>query len=266
MKAPARTHSARSCLTIIGALTGLLALCFALVGCANGSAPSASSTLTTAAGGGSTSFRVVSFTTEDGLKLSGRLYGTGGSAVLLCHMYPADQTSWEARAQTLAQNGFLAMTFDFRGYGQSQGQKDIQYLDRDVTAAVQFLRELGAQEVVLVGASMGGTACLKAAAELQTLSSIRLAGVVTFSAPVEFKGLSAQDAVPAIQVPMMFVAAQGDVGAQGARTLEQLSGHHGDLEILPGSDHGTNLFKGSQAAAAAQLLLDFVQQNLSGGS
>jgi pimeloyl-ACP methyl ester carboxylesterase len=218
------------------------------------------------------SYQEVTFATEDGLTLGGRLYRPpvanglvpftppGKSGVVLCHMYPADQTSWDTTARDLSAQGLTVLTFDFRGYGRSQGAKDIQYLDRDVTAAVQFVRAAGVQELVLIGASMGGTACLKAAAQLQTLSSVRIAGVATFSAPVEFMGLSARETVPSIVLPLLFVAAEDDVGAEGARSLEQLSDARGELELLPGGDHGTGLFVGSQAEEARSLLLDFLQR------
>jgi uncharacterized protein len=265
MRTPATEHSTKSFLITACALLIAVALLSASLGCGGTATQTGPSTLTvTSDDQGSAAYQVVSFTTEDGLALSGRLYGAGGSAVLLCHMYPADQTSWSPEAGKLAEQGYLVLTFDFRGYGKSQGSKQIQYLDRDVTAAVQYLRSAGAQEVALVGASMGGTACLKAAAQLQTLSSIRVACVATYSAPVEFKGLSAQEAIPAVVLPMMFVAAEGDVGAQGARELQTLANNSGNLQILPGSDHGTDLFTGSQAASAGQLLLDFLRQNLTG--
>jgi pimeloyl-ACP methyl ester carboxylesterase len=206
--------------------------------------------------------QAVTFVTEDGLTLSGTLFGSGTRGVALAHMFPADQTSWSPTAQRLAQEGFLVLTFDFRGYGRSEGNKEIQYLDRDVTAAVQYLRAAGAWEVVLVGASMGGTAALKAADRLQMLSSIRLAGVVTLSAPEQFKGLSATDAVPRLVVPLLFIAAQGDTGAAGARQREELSGNTGDLQIVGGSAHGTDLFESAEAEQVWQLLLDFLKENL----
>ena len=212
----------------------------------------------------------VTFSTEDGLTLSGRLYQTGPedaddsfwsseSGVVLCHMYPTDQTSWDEVAAYLASNGLSVLTFDFRGYGGSEGSKDIQYIDRDAAAAVRFLGGAGAERVVLVGASMGGTASLKAAAELQVLSSISMAGVATLSAPVEFRGLSAEEATPQLVMPLLFIAAEGDVGAQGARDLERLSGGAGDLQIVSGNEHGTDLFQGPEAEQVWTLLLDFLQ-------
>ncbi len=207
------------------------------------------------------------FTTEDGLVLNGRTYGASGSSatqqttrwVILCHMYPADQTSWAQEAESLANQGYRVLTFDFRGYGSSEGQKDIRYLDRDVAAAVQYVRESGAEEVVLVGASMGGTASLVAAGRLQTLSSIRIAGVATFSAPAEFNGLSAIQATADLVIPMLIVAAENDSAADAARQLDSLPGDNAELHLLPGSDHGTDLFLGDQAEAARQLFFDFVR-------
>jgi pimeloyl-ACP methyl ester carboxylesterase len=208
---------------------------------------------------------VVTFTTEDGLTLSGHLYGSGRWGVVLAHMYPSDQTSWSAVAERLAQEGYLVLTFDFRGYGESEGSKDIQHLDRDVFAAALYLRNAGASDIVLVGASMGGTASLVAASTLQTMSSLRLAGVATLSAPASFKGLSAQESVPQLVVPLLFIAAQNDVGAEGARNLQELSAGKGDLQIVPGSEHGTELFSGEQADTVWQLLTGFLQQTLEVG-
>jgi alpha/beta superfamily hydrolase len=265
MKPPAPRRPTRACLASASLIVAALVLALAAWGCGGSSVQSEPSTFTvTSDDQGAGAYKVVGLTTDDGLALSGRLYGAGGSAVLLCHMYPADQTSWSAEAGELAEQGYLVLTFDFRGYGKSQGKKDIQYLDRDVTASVQYLRSAGAQEVALVGASMGGTACLKASVQLQELSSIRVACVATISAPVEFRGLSAREAVPGIVIPLMFVAAEGDVGAEGARELQTLTGDRGELHILPGSDHGTDLFTGSQAESARLLILDFLRQNLTG--
>jgi pimeloyl-ACP methyl ester carboxylesterase len=273
MKAPETGHSTTSLLVLTALIAAVLLLSLAWFGCGNTATVNSDTTIaSTSPATEGAKHQVVQFATDDGLTLSGRTYEASLSEspttpsrkrwVILCHMYPADQSSWDAQAQRLTQIGCSVLTFDFRGYGQSQGSKDIQYLDRDVFAAVQYVRSVGAADVVLVGASMGGTACLKAASQLQTLSSIRLCAVAAFSAPVEFEGLSAQQTVAEIQLPMMFVAAEGDVGAEGARALQDLSGGRGELHILPGADHGTDMFTGAQSAEAVALLLAFVEQSL----
>jgi pimeloyl-ACP methyl ester carboxylesterase len=263
--------------TRLGALSSIpifLAAILILTACSTtaGDPATALPTSTTLGHLSDSSYDEVSFTSEDGPVLSGRLYRPwaeksfllfappGKSGVVLCHMYPSDQSSWDTEARVLSGQGLTVLTFDFRGYGRSQGSKDIQLIDRDVTAAVGFLRDAGVQELVLVGASMGGTAALKAAGQLQTLSSVRVAGVATLSAPVEFMGISASESVPGLEIPLLFVAAEDDSGAAGARELQSLSGGRGDLQILSGVDHGTDLLTGSQAGQVSILLLEFLQE------
>jgi pimeloyl-ACP methyl ester carboxylesterase len=215
--------------------------------------------------------RQLTFATEDGVLLSGHLFGSGKGGVVLSHMFPADQKSWYPTAKRLAAEGYLVLTYDFRGYGFSEGTKQIEYLDRDVLAACQEIASAGATSVVLVGASMGGTASLLAASRMFTAqlstqqatgTRITVAGVATLSAPVSFRGLSAETSVADIYCPLLFVAAREDVGAEGALELERLSGNTGDLEIVSGSDHGTDLLAGSQAEKVYNSLLDFLKKNV----
>lgn len=207
----------------------------------------------------------VSFTTEDGVTLTGHLFGSGDAGIVLAHMYPADQTSWNPAAQRLAEEGYLVLTFDFRGYGESEGNKDIAEIGYDAIAALLAIADAGAGRVAIIGASMGGTASLIAADYGQSLSRFAVSGVATLSAPVEFRGLSAEEAVPRIQIPMLFIAAEEDTGADGARELEKLSGDRGELHILPGNEHGTNMLDGETADQVWELLLGFLDQNLGGG-
>jgi pimeloyl-ACP methyl ester carboxylesterase len=205
----------------------------------------------------------VSFTTEDGVTLSGRLFGAGSSGVILAHMYPTDQTSWYPSAERLAEDGYLVLTFDFRGYGDSEGSKQIALIDKDVTAAIGEITDAGATEVALVGASMGGTASLLAASQNQ--APIPITGVAALSAPVEFMGLSAAEAVPKLSVPLLFIAAEEDVGAGGARELQALASSKGGLKLLPGQDHGTDLLEGAHADETWASLLSFIRQVLPAG-
>jgi len=265
LKMIARPYVVRVAVCAAACLFALLpALCGA--GCENDT--TASTSLAASGGEGS---RAVTFTTEDGVTLGGHLFGSGSAGVVLAHMYPADQTSWFATAERLAQEGSLVFTFDFRGYGESEGDKDIDQLDKDVSAAVGALADAGATEAVLIGASMGGTACLIAAEKnnlWRMLSSqypapgIPVTGVVTLSAPVEFRGLSAKDAVPGLQIPLRFIAAEDDAGAAGARELQELYAGNGDLHVLPGDGHGTELLDGEAADQVWDLLAGFLRAHL----
>jgi pimeloyl-ACP methyl ester carboxylesterase len=198
----------------------------------------------------------VQFTSSDGIQLVGHVFGSGSAGIVLAHMYPADQTSWFSTATRLAAKGYLVLTFDFRGYGESSGSKQIDQIDKDLQAAAEEIRSRGASSVALVGASMGGTASLIVAARTQ------VAAVATLSAPVEFMGLSARQAVAAVSAPKLFLAAEKDVGAAGALELEKLASPPKQMELFPGSDHGTNMLTGSSADAVQAKLFAFLTETL----
>jgi esterase/lipase len=197
----------------------------------------------------------VHFRTEDGFLLEGKIYGAGPKAVILAHMYPAGQSSWAGFARKLAGDGYQALTFNFRGYGGSEGAKDIALIDRDVRGAVRYMtNKRGAASIVLIGASMGGTASLIAAVK------VSVAGVVTLSAPVEFKGLDASKAVSAVTAPKLFIASQNDPSgaAAAAQTLFAAAADPRDIQIIPGDAHGTDILSGPKGAEVEHAILRFL--------
>lgn len=198
--------------------------------------------------------QAVTFRTEDGFLLEGTVFGSGPQAVVLAHMFPADQSSWFEFARDLAGDGYQVLTFNFRGYGNSEGSKEISLIDRDVRSAVRFMSDgRGVTGVALGGASMGGTAALIAAA------SVPVRAVVMLSAPVEFMGLDASGMAGRVVVPKLFVAAKDDPGAaDAAERLHSDSPPPREIHILPGSRHGTDIFKGDHSREVADLIKDFL--------
>ena len=190
--------------------------------------------------------------TTDGVDLESLTWPAGPDWVVLAHMRPADLTSWLDFAEVLQGEGYTALAFNFRGYGNSTGPQEPFAVDTDVIAAVDFARERGAERVFVIGASMGGTGALVAAAQRD------VAGVATLSAPDVFFDADAVGAVADIAAPKLFVAAEDDgpyntiVGdlfaAAGEPKLQQL---------YSGSDHGTDLFA-SHGDELRALLLDFL--------
>jgi alpha-beta hydrolase superfamily lysophospholipase len=193
------------------------------------------------------------FSSTDGVALHGRLFGAGPVAVVLAHMYPADQRSWQPFAETLAAEGYTALTFDFRGYGNSAGKKEIAKIDQDVEGAVQYLRGRGARGIFLIGASMGGTATLKVA------SRQRFLGVAALSAPTEFQGLEALSQMGKLQTPVLLIAAENDKAAnKAAADLFKAAPRNRLLEIYQGGDHGTDLLSGKYGSFVKDRLLGFL--------
>jgi pimeloyl-ACP methyl ester carboxylesterase len=97
----------------------------------------------------------------DGLTLAADITGAwSGPAVLLLHGGGQTRHAWGATSQALADAGFLAVTVDQRGHGESDWAADGDYgisaYARDVRA---LTRQIG-RPVALVGASLGGLASL----------------------------------------------------------------------------------------------------------
>lgn len=200
----------------------------------------------------------VSFASRDEVELQGRLFGEGATAVVLSHMLPADQRSWFDYAGRLAEQGYLVLTYDFRGYcpggdgGCSQGERDVSSIWRDVLGAIDLVRSRGASRVVLVGASMGGTASLVAAAE----EGVDVQAVVTLSAPISIEGLVADaPLLQQIAAGKLFIAGVGDAtAAEAAEELYATSPPPKRVEIVPADDHGTDLLTGAQSEAVKRLI------------
>lgn len=197
--------------------------------------------------------QAASFQTADGVTLRGHLFGEGETVVILCHMRPSDQTSWYGFAEELAKGGYSALTFDFRGYGESEGSQELSKIDLDVEAAIAAMRATGYETIYLVGASMGGTASLIVAARQD------MAGVVAISAPAEFEGLDAEAVVDQVSERKLFIVSEGDTSAM--TSLERLferAPEPKEEKVFAGSDHGTSLLEGENAAAVKAAITAFL--------
>jgi len=208
----------------------------------------------------------VSFRSPDGVKLAGRVFGDGQVGVVLAHMFPADQTSWWAFARVLAPKGFTVLTFDFRGYcpggvaGCSEGQRDVAAMWQDVLGAVDFMMGRGLVRVMLVGASMGGTASLLAAAQ----PGVPVVAIVALSAPQSFEGLTADSTVLGnVTAAKLFVAGNSDPtgAATAAQFMYEESPPPKQIEIFTSSDHGTDLLTGNQSGRVQTLIVGYLEQH-----
>lgn len=195
----------------------------------------------------------VTFPTADGLVLEGRRFGSGSTLVVLAHMRPATMDSWFDFARVLAAEGYSALAFNFRGYGDSEG--DGFDVDTDAVAAIDFGSSLGAETVFVIGASMGGTGAVTASSQRP------VAGTITLSAPDVFEGADAVTAAPSLTAPILLVAAENDTPyPSDAATIDAAAAVPSEVLILSGSEHGTDLFIDHDDALTA-MILGFLSEN-----
>ena len=208
--------------------------------------------------------RIVTFTTADGVTLHGTLYGNGTTAVILSTMGAQRQETWVPFARQIAARGYLALTYNFRYWVTDTRMQDSMRdkAAEDLRAAVAFVRQQGAQRVVLIGASLGALASIKAASDVQP------AAVVVMAAPFgSFPALPSlqvdQADLRAIAAPKLFINTEHDQGGFTASTQQMFEAAPDpkELQIYPGSAHGTDLFDTDQASALTQRLIEFVEQS-----
>ncbi|MBA3728996.1 MAG: alpha/beta fold hydrolase [Actinobacteria bacterium] len=198
----------------------------------------------------------MTFQTDDGVALVGEVHGGGPVGFVLAHMYRSDRSAYTSFAGFLANRGFMALNFDYRGVRDSCGLFDGEDLYRDVLAAAEVLRERGAERIWLVGASIGGPAVLTAAANGD------VDGVVTLSGAANALGAGADESVVAsIEEAKLFVVARNE-GAlmEDARGWFEASTEPRRLLVVPGYDHGTDLFEFDQAERVRSAILAFVAE------
>ncbi len=85
---------------------------------------------------------------------------------------------WTRMAWRLAEAGFFAMRFDYRGVGESAGETRTFRLDRpfvdDVEAVRAWVRDQGAEQMILVGTCFGARTALAYAADAPSVKGVAL--------------------------------------------------------------------------------------------
>lgn len=205
----------------------------------------------------------VTFDTADGATINGELYGTGKTAVIFSVMGNC-KPGWGEFTQLTAAQGYMALTYQWRGCKTNSVDDALmqKFLD-DTRAAIAFVREQGAETIILVGASLGGCASAKLAVESQA------SGLVILASPRSISqwGFEIQPADLDTDIPKLFITAENDntVPADSTRALYDLAAEPREWQTYPGSAHGTDLFEGESQAELQQSILEFILMIGTGG-
>ncbi|WP_026928942.1 alpha/beta hydrolase [Glycomyces tenuis] len=193
-----------------------------------------------------TSYTEVEFTAADGEQRSGRLFGSGETAVVLSHMGRAGdgQDDWLAFAEDLAEGGFQVLTYEGRGA--------LSEAWNDVAGAVDHLREGGAEKVVAAGASIGAMASLHATVHSET----EVNGVLWLAGVLNNSGYAFAEAdVSGIACPVLIASGEDDSYGAGddAAKLHEWTAGVSELVLVDSNRHGTDILIEEEAAVAEEL-------------
>lgn len=162
--------------------------------------------------------------------------GGGRAAVVLAHQSSGSLCQWWPYARSLAAR-FRIVAFDFDGMGASApGDGDYP---GETAAAADWARRHGSRRIILMGASMGGTAVMVAAARLGG----SITGVIDLSGPAQFAGMNALAAAGRVRVPVLFGYGTLDPGFAGdvRHVRAATATRDKPLVTADSADHGVDL-------------------------
>jgi dienelactone hydrolase len=202
--------------------------------------------------------------TPDGVRIYAASVGDGAKAVVLLHESGgAGLCGWLPTMRWLAANGVRPVAINFRGYPPSGTPSLAEYhhYAQDIQAAVDAAHTLGAKDVFVMGASMGGAATVAEAPQLKDI-----AGVVSLSGELTLptSELDAIGAAPNISVPFLFVGSEVDgyvSGSDAHRLTRAVGAKDKQVHIFEGGYHGWDLLDSAPYRARVKaLLLGWIRQ------
>ena len=195
--------------------------------------------------------------------LQADLYGAlpARRAAILVHGQNWDGSGWRDVAPRFVARGIAALALNLRGYDGSTGKTNEWSPPApwspviDLHAAKELLRQRGASQIALVGASMGGHAVLASSFEGDVEC------VVSVSAPV----IETPDELSRrITGRKMFVLADGDPGGVLAHTLRTFAAASTPKTMLVfgGKEHSRGMFAAPYGDDVLRAIVDFVAKGL----
>jgi esterase/lipase len=219
-----------------------------MLGCAqqNENAQNAGS-LQTQNDAGSDAMQKVSFTTEDGIKISANYWPSkSDKGVVLLHMLGRTKETWASFPEKLNKAGFNAIAIDMRGHGESKGrdfrsfttQQWINAL-KDIKAAKEFLAKKGvdANSTYLIGGSIGANLSLNYAAQDNSIKKI-----VLLSPGLDYRGVITMPSMQKYNGAVFLAASSEDVQSfDGTKQLYGLAKGGKEIKEFDNAGHGTNM-------------------------
>lgn len=201
--------------------------------------------------------QTISLSAEDGGKVCADLYGAGARGVVLAHGGRFLKESWRDQARVLVREGFRVLAIDFRGFGCSSGPGQADFdnapFEKDVLAAVRYLKQHGARTVSVIGGSFGGGAAGDASIRSEAGEIDR----------VVFLGAAPNLPADKLKSRSLFIVARDDSNGAGPRlpgirAQYEKAPQPKRLVVLDGSAHAQYLFQTEHAGRVMSEILEFV--------
>ena len=241
-----------------------------------------------AQGAGTKPFKRVSFTTEDGIIIEGKLalaQSAKKPTVLLLHGVGSVKEEWDAFAELLSKQGMGVFSYDARAHGKSTHTRsgktistddfirdadDKEWLKMvgDVGMALRVLEKnygIKKQTLLLCGASIGANIALRYAADHPEIS-----GVILLSPGLNYRGVTIPDILNRTGNCALFVAVSPNdqYAYQSVASMQRSFASQGKQALLTvhieteNQGHGVQMFKRWHHQQPSQLennLVDWIK-------
>jgi alpha-beta hydrolase superfamily lysophospholipase len=199
----------------------------------------------------------------EGLDLFGTYYFPADHSpprpgVILIHMLHGDQSQWESFPEQLADAGFVVLSIDLRGHGESGGEvnwdmaiSDLQQVWNQFTAR----GDIDQERTAFVGASIGANLALVASSNE---TAVRTA--VLLSPGLSYAGVNTEPAIHSYsERPLLIIASQEDsYAANSSKALDENTIGNSQLIMYQGAGHGTLMLRAEPDLN--QIIIDWLNQ------
>ncbi len=206
--------------------------------------------------------RPVQLQASDGVTIAATFYhadGAAAPAVVLVHMFTRTKDDWRTFAERLQAAGITALAIDLRGHGGSGGAAaPSPAMALDVRAGIDFLAaQAGVMGIGVVGASLGASAALMAAAEATLVR-----GVALLSPSSDYRGVRIEAALRKYgNRPLLLVTSSEDPYAlRTVRGMMTDTTTARDQRVSPVAAHGSQLL--DRDPDVATVLVDWLRRTL----
>jgi pimeloyl-ACP methyl ester carboxylesterase len=133
------------------------------------------------------------FKNSSGTELSARIYRKNNdfkSGIIFSHGLFSSKDGYKITrmAESIAESGFVLMTFDFRFSGQNSDRiQDILIMDEveDLRNAIEYFKSLGVEKLHLMGSSLGAAVTIITASE----NIHKFESLILIATPIDFSGI-----------------------------------------------------------------------------
>jgi pimeloyl-ACP methyl ester carboxylesterase len=212
-------------------------------------------------------YRDVFFRSSDGVRIHGWLLparadaGEPAGTVVFLHGNAQNVSSHIGSVLWMPAAGFHVFLVDYRGYGTSEGEPDIEGVHRDAEAAIRratTLPGVDPERIAVFGQSLGGAIATSAVAHARRDVAVR--ALVLDSAFSDFRGIAREKLGSLwltwlLQVPLAATVSDELQPLEALRSLHDIPVLvvHGDADDIIPLDHAVRLHEA--AGPAAQLWL-----------